>query len=88
MADDTGSKKITTTDGKIVAVYVDRNLCIGAATCVAVAPKMFALDNEAKAIILDTAGEESYQATMDAAKSCPVAAIIIEDEAGNKVYPA
>ena len=80
-------KKMSTSDGKTITVQVDRDLCIGAATCVAVAPKMFVLDNEAKAIILDTASEETYQQTIDAAKSCPVAAIIIQDEAGNKVYP-
>jgi len=31
-------------------VWVDRDLCIGAATCIAVAPKTFVLDSEAKAI--------------------------------------
>lgn len=79
---------ITTSDGKKVTVTIDRNLCIGAATCVAVAPKMFALDNEAKAILLSTSGEESLQSAMDAAKSCPVAAISIKDEQGNQLFPA
>lgn len=89
MADEpSGPKTITTSDGKKLTVKVDRNLCIGAATCVAVAPKMFALDGEAKAILLDTSGEESYQSVMDAAKSCPVAAIILTDEQGTQVYPA
>lgn len=77
-----GPKKV----GKYTVV-VDRNLCIGAASCVAVAPKTFALDNEAKAIFLDTANEESPESIIDAAKACPVAAIIITDESGNQVYP-
>ena len=68
-------------------VVVDRNLCIGAASCVAVAPKTFALDNEAKAIILDTAAEDSLETIMDAAKACPVAAIIIHDETGKQLFP-
>ncbi len=68
-------------------VTVDRNLCIGAASCVAVAPKTFALDNEAKAIILDTATAETPESIMDAAKSCPVAAIIIQDETGKQIFP-
>jgi ferredoxin len=89
MADNpSGPTTVSTSDGKKLTVKVDHNLCIGAATCVAVAPSMFALDGEAKAIILDTAGEESYQSTMDAAKSCPVAAIILTDEQGTLVYPA
>ncbi|KKR33207.1 MAG: hypothetical protein UT63_C0021G0015 [Candidatus Gottesmanbacteria bacterium GW2011_GWC2_39_8] len=72
--------------GKLT-VTVDRNLCIGAATCIAVAPKTFELDNEAKAIILDTAVEDSPETIMDAAKACPVAAIIINDENGKQIYP-
>lgn len=79
--------KLITKNGKKITVKVDRDLCIGAATCVAVAPKMFVLDNEAKAIILETAGEETYETALDAAKSCPVAAIFIEDETGKQIYP-
>jgi len=70
-----------------VTITVDRNLCIGAASCVAVAPKTFALDNEAKAVILDTAAEDSFETLLDSAKSCPVAAIIIHDENGKQIYP-
>lgn len=68
-------------------IVVDRNLCIGAATCVAVAPKAFQLDNEAKAIILPSVGEETEQTILDAAKSCPVAAIIVSDQTGKQLYP-
>lgn len=68
-------------------VRVDRELCIGAATCVALAEKTFALDKENKAIILDTANKEAKEAILDAAKGCPVAAIIIEEETGKRVYP-
>jgi len=68
-------------------VTVDRNLCIGAASCVAVAPKTFALDNEAKAIILPTAVEEAPETILDSAKSCPTAAIIISDETGKQIFP-
>lgn len=67
---------------------IDRNLCIGAGTCVALAPKAWALDSEAKAIILDTSSEESDQALMDAAKGCPVAAITITETAtGKQLFP-
>lgn len=66
---------------------IDRDLCIGAATCIALAPKAWALDNEAKAIILDSASEESDEALLDAAKSCPVMAIFITDQNGKQLYP-
>jgi len=66
---------------------IDRDLCIGAATCVAIAPKAWALDNEAKAIILDSSNQETDDTLLDAAKSCPVMAIIITDEQGKQIYP-
>ncbi len=66
---------------------IDRSLCIGAATCVAMAPKAWALDDEAKAIILDTSEEETDEALLEAAKSCPVMAIFITDDAGKQIYP-
>ena len=68
-------------------VWVDRNLCIGAATCIAVSPKGYVLDNEAKAVILDTIDEDTTENIIESAKACPVAAIIIEDEKGNRVFP-
>lgn len=68
-------------------VHVDRDLCIGAATCVAIAPKTFALDSQAKAIILSSVLDDTDATILDSARGCPVAAIIIEDANGNKVFP-
>ena len=68
-------------------VWVDRGLCIGAATCIAVSPKTYVLDQEAKAVILESADEDTIENIIESAKACPVAAIIIEDEKGNRVFP-
>ena len=81
-SDSSGPKKI----GQYT-ITIDRDLCIGAASCIAVAPKAYQLDNEAKAIFLDTAAQESPQALLDSAQACPVAAIIIHDEQGKQIYP-
>ena len=70
-----------------LTMRIDRDLCIGAATCVAIAPKAWALDDEAKAIILDTCEEETDEALLEAAKSCPVMAIFIVDENGKQIFP-
>ncbi|OGY24909.1 MAG: hypothetical protein A2Y57_01180 [Candidatus Woykebacteria bacterium RBG_13_40_7b] len=67
-------------------VKVIRDLCIGAASCVVIAPKVFQLDSEGKAIVLDQKGM-SDQIILDAAKSCPTQAIIVEDDEGNQLYP-
>ncbi len=69
-------------------VAVDRSLCIGAASCVAVAPQAFGLDDEAKAYVLETADKETKDALLDAAKVCPVAAIMItEKKTGKRIFP-
>lgn len=66
---------------------IDRSLCIGAATCVALAPKAWTLDTEAKAVILPTAEEESDETLLSAAKGCPVSAISLIDETGKQIFP-
>lgn len=68
-------------------VHVDKDICIGAATCVAIAPSTFLIDSEAKAIILTTAENDTDETIIDAARGCPVAAIIIEDANGNRIFP-
>ena len=40
-------------------IKVDRDLCIGAASCIAVAPKVYELDNEGKAVILKKDGSKN-----------------------------
>ncbi|MCR4329700.1 MAG: ferredoxin [Candidatus Roizmanbacteria bacterium] len=69
-------------------VWVDRDLCIGAASCIAVAPKAFSLDDDAKAVILDTIDQEQKETVLDAARACPVAAIFIEEtKTGKRIFP-
>ncbi|MCH7541379.1 ferredoxin [Patescibacteria group bacterium] len=67
-------------------VKVDRMLCIGTSDCVAIAPNTFVLDDEAKAVVKKQNGD-SDEKILEAAKVCPVLAIIVEDEDGNQVYP-
>ncbi len=68
-------------------IWVDRGLCIGAGTCIAVSPKGYVLDRDAKAVILESADEDTIENIIESAKACPVAAIIIEDAKGNRVFP-
>ena len=67
-------------------VRVDRDLCIGIGNCVAFAPSVFALDAENKAVVLDPSSVDEFT-VLEAAKSCPEQAIIIEDEEGQQLYP-
>jgi len=59
-------------------VEVDRSLCIGAATCVTFSSKAFTLDEEGKAVILESANQETEKALLEATESCPVLAISIK----------
>jgi len=83
-------------------LMVDRELCIGAASCVALYPEVFQLDDENKAVILQKNGiKSSEKINVDllnvekldddllllAAQSCPTAAIFLYDENGKQVYP-
>ena len=70
----------------IKKIEVDRDLCIGAGTCVVVAPKTFDLDDELKAIVTDPKGNDE-DTIIEAAKVCPVFAIILKDEKDKQIYP-
>lgn len=71
---------------KISKVVVDRDLCIGAAPCVTIAPAVFQLDEENKAYIVDQNAADGDTILL-AAQSCPVQAIIVYDEEGKQIYP-
>ena len=67
-------------------VKVDRLLCIGTDDCTKIAPNTFELDNEAKAVVKKQNGD-SDEKILEAAKICPVLAIIVEDDKGNQIFP-
>jgi len=69
--------------GKIV---VDRDLCIGAASCIAVSGDTWELDNENKAIVTHADAVDDATLIMSA-ESCPTKAIFLYDKAGKQVYP-
>lgn len=71
---------------KIFKIEVDRDLCIGAAPCVTVAPGVFQLDDENKAVVVDAKGADDDTILL-AAESCPVQAIKLFDEDGEQIYP-
>ncbi|OGY46609.1 MAG: hypothetical protein A2927_03125 [Candidatus Komeilibacteria bacterium RIFCSPLOWO2_01_FULL_45_10] len=68
-------------------ITVDRQRCIGAATCAVLAPLTFHLDAEGKVVILASVDNDTRQQILTGAKSCPVDAISIYDKNGKKIYP-
>lgn len=67
-------------------VVIDRDACIGAASCIAVAPGTFQLDDENLAFLVDPDAHDD-ETLLLAAQSCPTNAIIVYDAQGNQIWP-
>lgn len=67
-------------------VIVDRAACIGAGDCVATAPTVFRLDGGNRVVLLDPRSADA-KTLWRAAGRCPTDAIILEDAAGEQLYP-
>jgi ferredoxin len=82
-------------------IKVDPDLCIGAASCVTIAPETFQLNAENKAEVLDhgttpsgpvyerwiEVTQEEQENLILAAQSCPTLAIFVFDESGKQLFP-
>ncbi|MBU6426929.1 ferredoxin [Patescibacteria group bacterium] len=73
-------------DSKIGKIVIDRDLCIGAASCIAVSGTTFELDDENKAVVTGVDSVDDDTLTM-AAESCPTKAILLFDKEGKQVFP-
>ncbi|HAI62968.1 MAG: hypothetical protein UU64_C0019G0017 [candidate division WWE3 bacterium GW2011_GWF2_41_45] len=68
-------------------IKVLREACISAASCVAVSPSVFKLDDKSKAVVIEEGTDEAENILM-AAQSCPTKAIVVTDtETGKQVWP-
>ena len=68
-------------------ITIDRSKCKGVRNCASIAPRVFDIDEEFKAIILDPHGDKDED-ILKAARFCPVQAILLADEAtGKKILP-
>lgn len=71
---------------KTYKVKIDKEKCIGCGTCVALAKDTFEMNSENKAEVKKDEHDED-ETVFQAAQSCPVAAVEVEDEKGKKIYP-
>jgi ferredoxin len=70
-----------------VRVRVDHNLCVGNAMCETFAPHVFRLNDDRQSEAVDPAGDP-FEQIMEAAESCPMSAILVEDaETGEQLFP-
>lgn len=68
-------------------ISVDQAKCVGSTTCINTAQQTFALDDSGKSSVVNAQGDP--EATIiEAAESCPVGAITVEDaESGERLFP-
>ncbi len=59
--------------------YVHRDVCVGSALCVQIAPEAFELDDEGKSHVVDATAAD-LDTLKEAARNCPVQAIVVEEE--------
>ncbi len=67
-------------------IRIDCERCTGDAVCVGHAPLVFMLNDDNKAEVINPEGADE-QTIREAAEECAGAAIILEDDAGNQVFP-
>ncbi len=59
---------------------VDTDTCIGCGLCTSICPAVFAMGVDMIAmVIVDTVPDDALEAARDAAASCPVSAITLEE---------
>lgn len=87
MNNKSGQNEFATSSESKVRIKVINSLCISAGTCIIRAPKTFDLDDDGIAYVKDGSWDEAVD-IIEAARSCPTTAIIIEDLQGNQLYPA
>lgn len=58
--------------------YVDKDACIGCGLCASIAPEVFEMEDDGKAVALGEVSSAMEAEVKDAETSCPVAAIIIK----------
>ena len=71
-------RKKNSCKGIDMKILVDKDLCVGDKTCVAICPELFTMDGDVAKTKMKKVPESLVDLCWDAAESCPAEAIIIE----------
>lgn len=75
----------TRSDG--YTVTVDLNKCIAAGPCAIAAPGVFEIRSEDGKAIISNPDGDNLDSVLEAARCCPILAIIIKDQLGKQIFP-
>jgi len=67
-------------------IIILRERCTGLANCVGVAPEVFELDKEGRAVVVDPLAADDHT-LLRAARGCTQNAIVLLDDQGRQVCP-
>ena len=81
-----GQNQFAVNPNSKLKIKVINELCISAATCIIRARGTFDLDDDGIAYVKEGTWDEAVD-IIEAAKSCPTTAIIVEDSEGNQIWP-
>ena len=89
MTDEQNKEKEYSIGEKKYKINYDREGCIGAAACCAVAPENWVMHEDGKADVLHTEiGDDKLKENIEAAEVCPVRVIkILEKKTGKQLAP-
>jgi len=88
-----GEKEIVTQDNRRLILSIDQSLCMGAESCVSLAPEVFALDasrvNDSPLAMRDVMEREvPSEKILAASQTCPYKAIkVVDAETGEQLFP-
>jgi len=68
-------------------VRIDRTLCIGSGNCTNIAPEIYVIREDNIVDFQDETPDSEQGRLEEAAALCPVDALIVEDEDGERIVP-
>ena len=70
---------------QVKSIFINRNKCIGAATCVVMAPQAFELDTDGISTVMPTFLQNTDSELFRAALGCPTGAISLIGQDGKEI---
>jgi ferredoxin len=67
-------------------IRILRAECCGSGSCRELVPAVFGRDSKNKAVVIDADAADRGE-LIEAAEACPCAAIVVEDDEGNVLFP-